>query len=329
MAALSRTEIVQNHVAPMTKLDDILEKIKDFPRKKVAVAVAEDTASLEAVRDAQLQDIADHVLVGHRDLILKRANEIGWEPDINDIVDVSRPLDAAHEAVRMVHDGECDILMKGYIHTDDFLRAMLSRESGLRTKAIMSHVFIWEADPLDKLLFVTDGAMNIAPDLTMKADIIMNAVHLATMFGVPRPKVAVMAAVEVVNPKMQATIDAGSLASMCQRRQFSIEFDIDGPFALDNAVNPRAAKIKKIDGPVAGNADILVVPDIEAGNMLAKSFTYMAGGTVAGVIIGAAAPVVLTSRADTAPSKLYSIATAVMMSGFERDLELKIGKVHY
>ena len=329
MTRISRTMIITEHAEPMTELDEALEKIKDFPRKKVAVAVAEDPASLEAVREAQARDVADYCLVGDREIILRQASAIGWEPDPSVIVNVRRPVDAAREAVRVVHDGECDILMKGYIHTDDFLRAVLDKEIGLRTKAVMSHVFIWEATQYGKLVFVTDAAMNIAPDVVMKADIILNAVHLAGMFGIFRPKVAVLAAVEVVNPRMPATLDAAALLAMCERRQFSVSCDVDGPFALDNALSAHAAKVKKMTGPVAGQADILVCPDIEAGNMLAKSFVYLAGGRMAGVLVGARVPVVLTSRADSADAKLYSIATAVLMSGFERDLELKIGKVHF
>ena len=329
MARTTRTMIIEEHAERINTLDQVLEKLKDFPRKRVAVAVAEDVASLEAVRDAQVQDVADYVLVGDRDIILRQAAKIDWEPDTAGMLDVARPLDAAREAVRLVHEGDCDILMKGYIHTDDFLRAVLDREIGLRTKAVMSHVFIWEATQYGRLIFITDAAMNIAPDLVTKSDIILNAVHLAGMFGVMRPKVAVLAAVEILNPKMPATIDAASLLAMCNRRQFSVSCTIDGPFALDNALSPHAAKVKKITGPVAGQADILVCPDIESGNMLAKSFVYLAGGRMAGVLVGARVPVVLTSRSDSADAKLYSIASAVLMSGFERDLELKIGKVHF
>ena len=193
----------------------------------------------------------------------------------------------------------------------------------------MSHVFVWDAEIYGRLVFVTDAAMNIAPDLVTKADIILNAVHLANICGVQVPKVAILAAVELVNPRMQATVDASSLATMYTRRQLSPRCVLDGPFALDNALSVEAARVKGIESPVAGRADILMAPDIEAGNMLAKSYVYLTGGDLAGVVVGAKAPVVLTSRADSAKSKLYSIALAVLMSGFERDLRLKIGKVHF
>jgi phosphate butyryltransferase len=178
-------------------------------------------------------------------------------------------------------------------------------------------------------LFVSDGAMNIAPDLEQKAEIILNAVHLANVFGLERPRVAVLAAVEVVNPRMQATVDAAVLGTMNLRRQFSTKCIIEGPLALDNAVSLAAAKIKGIAGEVAGQADILIVPDIEAGNILVKALVYFADVNVAGVLVGAKAPVVLTSRADSAEAKLNSIATAVYLCNIQRKLKLKIGKVHY
>jgi phosphate butyryltransferase len=170
--------------------------------------------------------------------------------------------------------------------------------------------------------------MNIAPDLVQKADIILNAVYLAQLLGIEEPDVAVLAATELVNPDMQATMDAAVLSKMCERRQFPA-CCVDGPFALDNAVSELAAQTKRIDGPVAGKADILLVPNIEAGNMLAKSFVYLAQGNVAGVLVGASAPVVLTSRADSADAKLYSIATAMLMADLRRTSRLKIGKVHF
>jgi phosphate butyryltransferase len=218
--------------------------------------------------------------------------------------------------------------MKGHLHTDDFLRGLLDKETGLRSGHIMSHVYILETKPLGRLTLVTDGAMNVAPDLPTKADIVMNAVYLARLLGVQMPKVCCLAAVELINPEMPATLEAAALAKMSDRGQFP-ECQVDGPFALDNAVSLLAAQTKKINSPCAGQADILLVPDIEAGNILAKSFSFLCGGRVAGVLVGAAAPVVLTSRADSAEAKLYSIATAVYMSDMKRDGRTKIGKVHY
>jgi phosphate butyryltransferase len=326
----TRTMIIDKHARTITRFDELLLAVKDFPRRTLAVASPEHSSVIESIRDAEKNDLADALLVGDRDLIRAAADEAEYELDPARVVHVPKRTEAAVKAVELVREGQAQIVMKGHLHTDDFLRAVVNRDKGLRTRAVMSHVFIWEStDVLGRIVFVTDAAMNIAPDLVTKADIILNAVHVAGMFGVRKPRVAVLAAVEVVNPKMPASVEATCLAKMCERRQFSPSCTVDGPLALDNALSTLAAKVKGIESDVAGMADILVVPDIESGNMLAKSFAYLTGRNLAGVVVGAAAPVVLASRADTAACKLYSIATAVLMSGFERDLELKIGKVHF
>jgi phosphate butyryltransferase len=309
--------------------EDILSVIEDFPVRRVAVACAQDRAVLEAVHEAREKEVAEYILVGDREEIMAQADAAGIEVERARIEHQSDPLKAAALAVKLTREGDADILMKGYIHTDDFLRAMLHRETGLRTGAVMSHVFVMESKLQNRLIFLSDAAMNISPDLDTKANIILNAVHLASMFGLDCPRVGVLAAVEVVNPGMPATVEAATLAKMSQRRQFSTPCVIDGPFGLDNAVDEFAARHKKVEGPVAGQADVLIVPDIEAGNILAKCFVFMAGGDVAGVLVGAKRPVVLTSRADNARSKLFSIATAVLMTNFEREVRLKIGKVHF
>lgn len=236
---------------------------------------------------------------------------------------------AVATAVKLVSSGEADILMKGYVHTDDFLRGVLNKDYGLRTGSIMSHVFIAEMRRMHRLIFITDGAMNIAPNLEQKAAILLNAVHLTSIFDITDPKIAVLTAVELANPAMPATIDAATLAKMADRSQYVPSCTVDGPFALDNAVSPAAARHKKLTGPVAGQADILLVPTIECGNMLAKSFVYFGGCRLIGLLVGAKAPVVLTSRADTMESKLLSIAGGVLMVNMTRELRLKIGKVHY
>jgi len=241
----------------------------------------------------------------------------------------AEPIKAIAGAVRMVSSGEADVLMKGFIHTDDFLRGVLNKEFGLRTGSIMSHVFVAEIREQDKLLFITDSSMNIAPDLEQKAAILLNAAYLASLFGVQNPKVAALAAVELVNPAMPATLDAAALAKMADRGQYVPVCTVDGPFALDNAVSPAAARHKRITGPVAGQADILLVPTIECGNILAKSLVYFGGHRLVGLLVGAKAPVVLTSRADSTESKLLSMAAAVLMVNVGRTLRLKAGKVHY
>ncbi|HOX06464.1 MAG TPA: bifunctional enoyl-CoA hydratase/phosphate acetyltransferase [Planctomycetota bacterium] len=309
--------------------DGVLEAIRGFPLRRVAVACAQDEAAVAAAVEARQRGIAEYVLVGDRAGILAAAAAAGAEVDSACVVDEPDPLKAAAQAVRLARDGTADIVMKGYIHTDDFLRAVLDKDAGLRTGSVMSHVFVLEATSLGRPLFVSDAAMNIAPNLATKADIILNALHVARMFGLEEPRVAVLAATEVVNPAMPATVEAATLAKMAEHRQFTVPCVIDGPFALDNALSEAAARHKKLSGPVAGRADVLIAPDIEAGNLLAKSFVYLAGGDVAGVLVGALRPVVLPSRADSARSKLFSIAVAVLMTNYEREGRLKIGKVHY
>ena len=312
----------------ITKLDDIVASVRERPMRSVAVAVAEHETVLGAIRQAHEQGIAEAVLVGNSDKIATEAEKVGLDLEEVALIHESSDLAAAARATELVASGQADILMKGQIHTDDFLRAILHKEKGLRSGYIMSHVFVLETLHLGRLTLLTDGAMNIAPDLVKKADIILNAVYLARLLGIAEPNVGVLAATEVINPSMQATVDAAVLSKMCERRQFP-RCCIDGPFALDNAISEISAQIKGISGPVAGKCDILLAPNIEVGNVLAKSFVYLAQGTVAGVLVGASAPVVLTSRADTAESKLYSIATAMLMADLRRTSRLKIGKVHF
>ena len=312
----------------MTTFDQMVQAVRERPMKTVAVAVAEHESVLSAVKQAAEMGIAEAVLVGGRDEIEPEAEKAGLDLSQVALIDQPNDLAAAAVATELVSSGRADILMKGQIHTDDFLRAVLDKERGLRTGAIMSHVFLLETAHLGRLTMVTDGAMNIAPDLVTKAQIILNAVYLAQVFGVEQPRVGVLAATELVNPQMPATLDAAILSKMSERRQFP-NCTVDGPFALDNAVSQLAAQIKHMDSPVAGNCDILLVPEIESGNMLAKSFVYLGDGRVAGVLVGASAPVVLTSRADTAEAKLHSIAAAMLMADLRRTSRLKIGKVHF
>jgi len=309
--------------------DSLLKLVADHPPCRLAVGVAQDHTVLEAVRHAEERGLIEAILFGDRDEILSAGERAGYQPRESHIINQPAPVKAALGAVSLASKGEADIVMKGHMHTDDFLRAVLHREKGLRTGSIMSHVFIVENRSLDRLLFIADGAMNIAPDLEQKAAILLNTIHIATAFGVMRPKVAALAAVELVNPLMPATLEAAALAQMSRRGQFSVACEVDGPFALDNAISEFAAKHKKITGPVAGWADVLLVPNIEAGNMLAKALVYLGGCRLAGLLVGARVPVVLTSRADSAESKLLSIASAVFTVNLQRTLWLKVGKVHY
>ena len=313
----------------MKILSEIVEAVKDYPVKRVAVAAAADPTVIEAVKTAAEANVATAVLVGDEKVIRTYAEQMDLTLAKDDVVSEPVPERAALSAAQLVSSGRADVLMKGHIHTDDFLRAVLDRDIGLRTGYRMSHVFACEMPAFDRLIMVTDSSMNIAPDLEAKAEIILNADYFCEVIGISAPRVACLAAVELLNPQMQATVDATCLAKMADRNQYSPQCIVDGPFALDNALSPEAARHKGIGGPVAGQADVLLVPDIEAGNILVKSFVYAAAAKVAGVVIGAKAPVVLTSRADSAESKFLSIAAAVLTSGVQRALRLKIGKVHY
>ncbi len=308
---------------PIREFGQLLSAVKQQPRKRVAIACGDMESVVAAAARAEAEDVADAILFGDRAATEQAADRAGVDLSTAELVDVADRDEAASEAVRWVSLGDADIAMKGRIHSDDFLRAVLQRQDGLRTKKHLSHCFLLEVPHLNKLLIVTDGAMNIAPNFEHKAQIARNAISLSRLLGTEVPKVAVVAAVELVNPKMQATQDAAILALMSSRGQFEHGI-VEGPFALDNAISPEAAAVKGIENPVAGQADVLLVPDVEAGNILTKSFVYLAHGRVAGVVVGAAAPVVLTSRADTAESKFLSIATAVYSAQIESS-GVKIG----
>jgi phosphate butyryltransferase len=312
----------------ITKFEEVFDKIKSHPKKQIAVAVAHDSTVLEAVTMAEELNITDYILVGNEKKILDISKNAGFEINENKIYNEPNNIKAVKKAVELVKSNRADILMKGFVNTDDFLRGVLDRDGGLRTGKVMSHVYVLESSALNRLLFITDGSMNIYPDLETKCSIILNSIYLANIFEIEEPKVAITTAIELANPKMPSTIDAAVLAKMSQRGQFSGKI-IDGPLALDNAISPWAAEHKGIGGPVAGRADIIVVPSIEAGNILCKAHVYLTGGNLAGVVIGAAAPIVLTSRADTSQSKLNSIATAVLTANMERSLSIKFGNVHY
>ena len=294
----------------LTRIDQILDAIREHPIKRVAVASGAMASVIEAADRAGREHMAETILVGDQPATEALARELGVDLGATELVHEPDRDEAARRAVRLVSSGQADIVMKGDIHTDDFLRALLMRENGLRTGRLLSHAFVLEASHLGRLLIVTDAAMNIAPDFADKAQIARNAIDLAILLGVAEPKVAVLAAVELVNPRMQATQDAAILSLMSHRGQFERGV-VEGPFALDNAISVGAARVKRIVHPVAGHADILLVPDIEAGNILVKSFTYLARGRAAGILLGAQAPVVLTSRADSAEAKYLSIGLAV------------------
>jgi phosphate butyryltransferase len=306
--------------------DDVLAEIKPYPKKRVAVAVGQDEAVLDAVARAEATDVADCILVGDADKIRAAAERVKADISKADIIDEKDVNKAAKRAVALVSSGDCHIAMKGKLHTDDFLRAILDKEVGLRSGRLLSHVFILEVPlPVKRLVFVTDGAMNIAPNFEEKAQIATNAIGLARLFGIDQPKVAALAGVELVNPKMPATQDAAVLSLMSYRGQFEAGM-IEGPLAMDLAVSAEAARVKGVKNPVAGHADILLMPSLEAGNIMVKGFSHLAGGRTAGLILGARAPIVLTSRSDSAESKFLSIACAVYAANMEA-VRVKVGKV--
>jgi len=293
-----------------------LAELVDMARgkeKKLVVAAAEDHVVLKAVAEAKKSEIVDPILVGNKENIEKEAEIIGLDLKDYKIVNVDNEKEAARKAVEMISNGQGDFLMKGKIKTGDLMKIVLAEEYGLRTGKVMAMVSVFEIPNFDRLLIVSDAGMLIAPTLEQKVHIIEHSVNVAKILGIELPKVAIVGAVEVVNPKMPATLDAAILSKMNQRGQIK-GCIVDGPFALDNVVSEEAAKHKGIESPVAGKADIIVTPDIEAGNILYKALVFLAGAKVASVILGAKVPVVLTSRADSDESKLYSIALSSLMT---------------
>lgn len=293
------------------KLEHLIDQAAGQPKKTVAVAVAEDHEVIEAVAKAIKLQLAQFRLYGNQEKIIGMLQEHGLQTSEHiEVIAASSSAEAAELSVKAVRNGEADVLMKGNIPTANILKAVLNKEWGLRKGSVLSHVATFEVPNYDRLIFVTDAAMNIAPDVTQKAAIIQNTVEVAQAIGIDLPKVAPIAAVEVVNPTMQATIDAAMLTQMNRRGQIK-NCVVDGPLALDNAVSQIAAEHKGIVSDVAGKADILLVPTIEAGNVLYKSLVYFANAKVGAMIAGAKAPIVLTSRADSAETKVYSLALAV------------------
>nr|WP_235062635.1 phosphate butyryltransferase [Thalassobacillus devorans] len=292
----------------------MIEKLDNSELKTVSVAQAADLEVLKAVKSAIQRNLCRFLLVGEEKEIERVSHEAGLDlhhPSIE--IKSTKKDEAAIHAVRAVRAGEAHVVMKGNLSTKEILKAVLHKEYGLRAGNVLSHTALFEIPNQDRLIFLTDAAMNIAPSLEEKGQIIENTVSVARSLGVELPKVAVLAAVEVVNPAMPATMDAAMLTQMNRRGQLK-HCQVDGPLAFDNAVSKTAAEQKGIDSPVAGEADILVVPAIEVANALYKSFMYFAEAKVAGIISGAAAPIVLTSRADSAESKIYSLALALLSS---------------
>ncbi|MCM3716740.1 phosphate butyryltransferase [Fictibacillus phosphorivorans] len=290
-------------------LEDLVSQAKNQQVKPViAVAEAGDQEVMESVLRAYKEGIAHFILFGNAVFISDWLEKNTRDSTTG--IEIVSSQTAAIDAVKAVHSGKADILMKGLVSTSVLLKAVLNKECGLRTGKVLSHVAAFEVSGYDRLIFVTDAAMNIHPDLNQKSQILQNAIDFVQQTGVAQPKTAVLAAVENVNPAMQATLDAANLTVMNLRNQITGGI-VEGPLALDNAVSTEAAAHKGIKGEVAGKADILLVPTIETGNILYKSLIYFARAKVGAVICGAKAPIVLTSRADSSESKYLSIALAV------------------
>jgi phosphotransacetylase len=294
----------------------ILAKAKAAGALVTAVAHPCDEASLRGAVEAAQAGLIAPILVGPAERIKWFGVACGLDISEFRIEPTAHSHDSAARAVALVRSGEAKMLMKGALHTDELLHEVMQAGTGLRTGRRLSHVYVMEVPGYARLLFVTDAAVNIAPNLESKRWIVQNAIDLARALGVPTPRVAILAAVEMVNPAMPSTIDAAALCKMAERGQITGGV-LDGPLAYDNAISPQAAAEKKIVSPVAGLADVLVVPDVEAGNMLAKSLRFMAGADAAGVVMGASAPIVLTSRADDTRTRLASCAVAAIFAGRE------------
>jgi phosphate acetyltransferase len=284
---------------------------------KVAVAHPCDEVSLRSAVEAAQLHLIEPVLVGPAERIRSVAQSAGLDISAMEIVTAEHSTDAAEKAVALVTAGRVEGLMKGSLHTDELMTAVVSRHGGIRTARRISHCFIMDVPSHTDALIITDAAINIAPTLDVKVDIVQNAIDLAHAMGVPEVRVAILSAVETVTVKVPSTIEAAALCKMAERGQITGAF-LDGPLALDNAISPEAAAVKKVSSPVAGRANILVVPDLEAGNMLAKSLSFLAQADAAGIVLGARVPIILTSRADSVLTRLASCAVAVMVASARR-----------
>jgi phosphate butyryltransferase len=281
--------------------------------KNVAIAAAHEKEVMLAASDAESLGLAECTLVGDQLTIERIAGETGIDLQRMTIIHASDPRMCANKVMELVGQGHAQIAMKGKVETGDFLRAALNKEYGLRRGNLLTHVGAFEIPGMDRLIFVSDAGVVVAPDMEQKYEIVRNAIEVARALGVEEPKVAILAATEMVNPKIPATLDAANLSKMADRGQISGGL-VDGPLALDNAISLESATVKGIRSQVAGYADILIPPDIEAGNVLAKAITYFANGRMAGVVVGAKSPMIVASRSDAHETKLNSMALGVLLA---------------
>ena len=301
---------------PGSKYDGLIARAKGIAARTVVAHPCDET-SLRGVTEAAEAGIITPILVGPAAKISAVAREHGLDIGKFELVDVPHSEAAAAKAVELVRESKGELLMKGSLHTDELMREVAASKTGLRTARRISHVFIMDVPTYPETLFITDAAINIFPDLDAKRDIIQNAIDLFNQVGLGTPRVAILSAVETVTSKIPSTIEAAALCKMADRGQITGGV-LDGPLAFDNAIDPEAARIKGIKSPVAGRAQILVVPDLEAGNMLAKNLTFLAKADAAGMVLGARVPIILTSRADSVRSRMASCAAAVLYAEARR-----------
>ena len=299
----------------INKLDDILVKLKDNEKVVLSVAAAHDEEVLLSIKEAVEKNIIIPILVGQEKKIQEISKDINFNLEGIKIINKETIEECAQCAIKLVSSKEADFVMKGLLDTSVILKAVLNKEWGLRTDSLLSHVMVYEVPSYHKLLVMTDGGMNIAPDYEQKIKILKNAIEATKPLGLENIKVACLAAKEKVNSKMQATVDAKALEDACKSGEFGENIIVEGPLAFDLAVSKEASKIKGFESEVSGEVDIILMPTIEVGNGIGKALTYFAGGKSAGIIMGAKAPIVLVSRADSYESKLYSIAYGALISG--------------
>ena len=300
-----------------TKYDRLIALAKEAPAARTIVVHPCDAASLSSATQAAEAGLIVPTLVGPSRKIVAVAKEHDLDIGRFELVDVAHSDAAAAKAVQLIHETKGELLMKGSLHTDELMRAVTASATGLRTARRISHVFIMDVPTHSETLFITDAAINIAPDLDVKRDIVQNAIDLFTQIGLGTPRVAILSAVETVTSKIPSTIEAAALCKMAERGQITGGM-LDGPLAFDNAIDPEAAEIKGIRSAVAGRAQILVVPNLEAGNMLAKNLTFLAKADAAGIVLGARVPIILTSRADSVRTRMASCAVAVLYADARR-----------
>jgi phosphate acetyltransferase len=289
-----------------------IERCKDLPAITTAVVWPLTDVALRGAVEAAVEGLIEPTLIGDEAGIRALAAETGLDISPYPILQADSGVKAAELGVAICRAGKAQAMMKGSLHTDELMKAALNRDTGLRTARLISHVFIMDTPAYARTLLITDAAINIEPELVDKVDIVQNAIDLAHALGIPEPKVALLSAIETVNPKIKSTLDAAALCKMADRGQITGGI-LDGPLAFDTAVSEKAAEIKKLVSPVTGEADILVVPDLESGNMLAKQLEYLGGAQLAGIVLGAKVPAILTSRADSAETRLTSCAVAVLL----------------